>query len=72
MARKDSKEMHMQVTFNINLGEAFKKKIRDYLGIFPKCQAPPPPFWERFVQNEIFWVVFVKNLVCFMGDFRVI
>ena len=45
--------------------EAFKKKIRDYLGIFPKRRTPPhphptPPFWERFVQNEIFWVILWK------------
>ena len=39
------------------LREAFKKKIRDYLGIFPKRRTPTPPFWERFVQNEIFWVI---------------
>ena len=35
--------------------EALNKKIRDYLGIFPKRR--PPPLWEPLVQNEIFWVI---------------
>ena len=38
--------------------EALKKKLRDYLGIFPKRRTPPtPPFWEPLVQNEKFWVI---------------
>ena len=42
------------------------QKNWDYLEFFD-----PPPFWEPLVQNEIFWVI-VKNLVSFLGDFRVI
>ena len=28
-----------------------QKKIRNYLGIFPKCRTPPP-FWEPLDQKK--------------------
>ena len=33
---------------------ALRKKLRDYLGIFPKWRTPPPipPFWEPLIQNK--------------------
>ena len=37
------------------------QKNRGLFVIFPKRRAPPPPsppFWERLVKNEIFWVIF--------------
>ena len=24
--------------------EPVKRKLRDYLGVFPKCRTPPPPY----------------------------
>ena len=39
------------------LREAFKKNM-GLFGNFPQTSDPPtPPFWERLVQNEIFWVI---------------
>ena len=33
---------------------ASQKKIRDFLGVFPKCRTPPtPPIWEASVQKKI-------------------
>ena len=33
---------------------ALKKKIRDYLGIFPKRRTSPhPPFWEPLIQKKL-------------------
>ena len=29
--------------------KAFKTKLRDYLGIFPKWQTPPPPFGNPLI-----------------------
>ena len=54
------------------LREALKKKLRDYLGIFPKRRTPPPfgnfdhflPYYFGQVGN--FWVI----LRCFKGSFR--
>ena len=40
-----------------DIREALKRKLRDYLGIFPKRRTPHPPFWEPLVQNENFWVI---------------
>ena len=39
--------------------EGLKKKIRNYLGIFPKCRTPPPtpPFWEPLVQKKKLWFI---------------
>ena len=33
---------------------ALRKKLRDYLGIFPKWRNPPPipPFWEPLIQKK--------------------
>ena len=42
--------------------EGIRKKIRNYLGIFPKCRTPPtPPFWEPLVQKKIY------GLFCVLG-----
>ena len=50
-----------------------QKKIRDYLGNFPKRRTPPHPPLLGTPRSK--WKIlgdFVKNLVCFLGDFRVI
>ena len=49
--------------------EALKKKLRDYLGIFPKRRTPPPtpPFWEPLVQKKklcLFCILGVKDHFC--------
>ena len=36
----------------IVLRYALMKKLRDYLGIFPKFPPPPPPFWEPLIQKK--------------------
>ena len=34
--------------------DALKKKLRDYLGIFPKWRPPPiPPFWEPLIRKKL-------------------
>ena len=46
-----------------SLRDAVNKKKRDFLGIFPKCRAPPPlpPFWEKFPKNTVFFLVGVTK-----------
>ena len=50
------------------LREALKRKLRDYLGIFPKRRTPPhPPFWEPLVQKKklcLFCILGVKDHFC--------
>ena len=29
-----------------------QKKLRDYLGIFPKWRTPHPPFWEPLIKKK--------------------
>ena len=56
------------------LREPVRKKIRDFLGVFPKCRTPPPPPFGNFDhflpiffgQVGNFWVI----LRCFKGVFR--
>ena len=45
-----------RVGFYNGLWYALQKKLRDYLGIFPKWRTPPP-FWEPLIQK--------KFIVCF-------
>ena len=57
------------------LREGLRKKIRNFLGIFPKCRTPPPPppfgNFDHFLPIFFgkvgnFWVI----LRCFKGVFR--
>ena len=67
----DSNTIHMEIPLFMlwcNIREALKKKLWDYLGIFPKPRAPPPPpFWEF---RPFFTVLFWSSWK-FLGDFKV-
>ena len=55
------------------LREAFKKKYGIIWEFFPNVGPPPPPPLLGTLRSKWnFWGDFVKNLVCFLGDFRVI
>ena len=45
----------------IIIREPVRKKIRDFLGVFPKCRTPPAPFLEGLRPKKI------KGLFCVLG-----
>ena len=44
--REKIKECNEPLVGLAHVRDAANKKKRDFLGIFPKCRTPLPPFWE--------------------------
>ena len=70
-----AKQIHIESNSNLTdkvnawneipVREALKKKLRDYMGIFPKRRTPP--FWEPLVQKKklcLFCILGVKDHFC--------
>ena len=55
----------LELRMDIFIREGIRKKIRNYLGIFPKCQTPPlpptPPFGNPSSKKKIY------GLFCVLG-----
>ena len=51
-------------------GYALKKKLRYYLGIFPKWRTPkPPPFWEPLIRKK--FIVYVDGMDGLAGRMKI-